>query len=61
MENYITFTVDVKVDIYQNRWKEIKDRIYQLRFIDNIKFMASSLDSLTNNLVHGGQRLSGFK
>ena len=61
MENYISFTIDVKVDIYQNRWGEIKDRIIQLTFIDSIKFMASSLDSLTNNLVRGGQRLIRFE
>ena len=61
MENYISFTIDVKVDIYQNRWGEIKDRIIQLTFIDSIKFMASSLDSLTNNLVRGGQCLIRFE
>ena len=61
MENYISFTADVKVDIYQNRWGEIKDRTIQLRFIDSVKFMASSLDSLTNNLVRRGQHLSGFE
>ena len=61
MENYISFTIDVKVDIYQNRWGEIKDRIIQLRIIDSVKFMASSLDSLTNNLVRRGQPQSGFE
>ena len=33
----------------------------ELRFIDSFKFMATSLDSLTGNLVSSGKRLSGFE
>ena len=55
-ENYISFTIDVMVDEYQDKEKKI-----QLRFINSFRFMASSLDSLTSNLVKGGQKLTGFK
>ena len=33
----------------------------ELRFIDSFKFISSSLDSLTNNLVKGGRKLFGFE
>ena len=33
----------------------------ELRFIDSIKFMSSSLDSLVNNLAKGGQQFFGFE
>ena len=33
----------------------------RLRFIDSLRFMSSSLDSLTTNLVRGGQELFGFE
>ena len=33
----------------------------ELRFIDNIKFMSSSLDSLVNNLARGGHGFWGFE
>ena len=55
-KKYISFTADVMVDEYQDKEKKI-----QLRFIDSFRFMASSLDSLTSNLVKGGQKLTRFK
>ena len=59
-EDYITFSVDVAVDKYIDKNGEEKDKKIELRFIDSFKFMASSLDSLTNNLVKGGRKLFGF-
>ena len=40
-----------------------KDKLIELRFIDSFKFMATSLDSLTRNLVggKGGKKLFGFE
>ena len=38
-----------------------KKKFIELRFIDSFKFMATSLDSLTRNLVSSGQVLSGFE
>ena len=54
-EDYITFSVNVVVDRYTDKNGDEKDKFIELRFIDNYKFMASSLDSLTNNLVKGLQ------
>ena len=60
-EDYISFSIKVEVDKYINkdgseRMKEIKQR-----FIDSIKFMSSSLDSLVNNLAKGGHEFFGFE
>ena len=57
-EKYIRFTTDVIVDEYQDKGKTKK---IQLRFIDSFRFMASSLDSLTNNLVKGDKKLTRFE
>ena len=39
-----------------------KEKLIELRFIDSFKFMSSSLDSLTRNLVGGkGEKLFGFE
>ena len=52
-ENYISFSAHIPVLEYDDgRIKTI-----ELRFIDSYKYMASSLDSLTTNLVKGGKRL----
>ena len=55
-EKYISFTTNVMVDESQDEGKT-KEKKIQLRFIDSFRFMASSLDSLTNNLVKGGKKL----
>ena len=60
-EDYITFLVNVAVDRYTDKNGEERDKFIELRFINSFKFMASSLDSLTNNLVHGGRKLFGFE
>ena len=60
-ENYITFSVKVTVDKYQDKEGNERNRFIELRFIDSFKFMASSLDSLMNNLVKGRRKLTGFE
>ena len=56
-ENYIRFSTPVVVDEYTDRNRDKRDKTIDLRFIDSFKFLASSLDSLTNNLVKGGIKL----
>ena len=60
-EDYITFSVKVTVDKYINKEGNEKDKLIELRFIDSFKFMASSLDMLTSNLVRRGRKLFGFE
>ena len=49
-ENYISFTKQVIVDKFVNEeGKEINVK-HELRFIDSLRFMASSLDNLSSNL-----------
>ena len=60
-EDYITFSVNVTVDRYVDKEGNEKDKFIELRFIHSFKFIASSLDSLTNNLVCGSRKLFGFE
>ena len=60
-EDYITFSVNVTVDKYIDKEGNEKGKLIELRFINSFKFMASSLDSLMNNLVKGGRKLFGFE
>ena len=60
-EDYISFSIKVPVDSYIDKNGEEKDKLIELRFIDSFKFMSSSLDSLTKNLVSGGKELFGFE
>ena len=60
-EDYITFSIRVAVDKYIDKNGVEKSKEIELRFIDSFKFMSSSLDSLTTNLVRGDQRLFGFE
>ena len=59
-EDYISFSIKVPVDSYIDKNGEEKDKLIELRFIDSFKFMSSSLDSLTQNLVRGGKKLFCF-
>ena len=60
-EDYISFSIKVPVDSYIDKNGEEKNKLIELRFIDSFKFMSSSLDSLTKNLVRGGKKLFGFE
>ena len=48
-EDYISFSIKVEVDRYVGKLGNEKIKGIELRFIDSIKFMSSSLDSLVNN------------
>ena len=60
-EDYISFSVDIAVDKYVDKEGNNKEKLIELRFIDSFKFMSSSLDSLTKNLVSSGKQLFGFE
>ena len=60
-EDYISFSIKVPVASYIDKNVEEKDKLIELRFIDSFKFMSSSFDSLTKNLVGGGKKLFGFE
>ena len=44
-ERYISFTKEIQVGSYTNKEGETKPLHHRVRFIDNFKFMAASLDS----------------
>ena len=54
-ENYISFSIRVPVEKYIDKNGEEKDKLIELRFIDSFKFMSSSSDFLTKNLVSSGK------
>ena len=56
-EDYISFSIKVPVNKYIDGKGQEKEKLIELRFIDSFKFMSSSLDSLTRNLVKGGEKL----
>ena len=56
-EDYISFSIKVPVEKYVDENGEDKDKLIDLRF----KFMSSSLDSLTKNLVSGEKKLFGLR
>ena len=60
-EDYICFSIKVEVDKYVNKEGNERTKEMELRFIDSIKFMSSSLDSLVNNLARGGHKFWGFE
>ena len=50
-EKYISFSVNVVVTKYKGKEGKERKKKIQLRFIDSIRFMGSSLDSLSSNLT----------
>ena len=60
-EDYISFSIKVEVDKYVDKEGNKRTKEMELRFIDSIKFMSSSLDSLVNNLARGGHEFWGFE
>ena len=60
-EDCISFSIKFPVDSYIDKNGEEKDKLIELRFIDTFKFMSSSLDSLTKNLVSRGKKLFHFE
>ena len=60
-EDYISFSVVVTDDKYVDKEGNEKEKLIELRFINSFKFMSSSLDSLTKNLVSSGKQLFGFE
>ena len=60
-EDYISFSIKVPVKKYVDKNGEEKDKLIALRLIESFKFMSSSLDSLTKNLVGSRKRLFGFE
>ena len=52
-EDYISFSIKVEVDKYIDKNGNERIKEMEQRFIDSIKFMSSSLDSLVNNLAKG--------
>ena len=53
-EDYISFSIKVEVDKYIDKDGNERTKEMELRFIDSIKFMSSSLVSLVNKLAKGG-------
>ena len=59
-EDYVSFSIKVEVGKYVDKNREERSKEIDLRFIESIKFMSSSLDSLVNNLARGGNEFFGF-
>ena len=49
-ENYISFSKTIKTGEYTNKKGETKNKYFKIIFKDSLKFMASSLEALVNNL-----------
>ena len=60
-EDYISFSMKVEVDKYIDKAGKERSKEIEPRFIDGIKFMSSSLDSLVNNLAKGDHQFLGFE
>ena len=60
-EDHISFSIKVEVDRYVDKNGKERTKEMELRFIDSVKFMSSSLDSLVSNLARGGHKSLGFE
>ena len=60
-EDYISFSIKVEVSRYVDKFGEEMIKEKDLRFIDSIKFMSSSLDSLVGNLARSGHEFWGLE
>ena len=60
-DDYVSFSIKVPVEKYIDKNGEEKDKLIELRFIASFKFMSSSLDSLTKNLVSSRKKLFDFE
>ena len=49
-ERYISFSKKISVGEYTNKKGELKNIMYEIRFIDTFAFMASSIETLSENL-----------
>ena len=52
-ENYISFSKTIISGEYTNKKGETKNKYFKIVFKDSLKFMASSLEALVNNLPEG--------
>ena len=52
-ENYISFSKTIISGEYKNKKGEMKNKYFKIVFKDSLKFMASSLEALVNNLPEG--------
>ena len=52
-ENYISFSKTIIAGEYKNKRGETKNKYFKIIFKDSLKFMASSLEALVNNLPEG--------
>ena len=59
-EDYISFSIKVKVGMRIDKYGIEVPIEVDLRFIDSFRFMSSSQDSLVNNLNRGGYKFRGF-
>ena len=49
-KRYISFSKKISVGEYTNEKGELKNIMYEIRFIDTFAFMASSIETLSENL-----------
>ena len=50
-ETFISFSVKYKVGEYKTKDGETRNKYFELRFLDSLRFMNSSLDALVKNLT----------